>query len=147
MQPQATFIDQVRQATRGFSDANQAGNAQYHPFLGCVSGPDEGAMGVHFVNLGFVGDGELDVNRPEALIYEPTSAGLRLVGVEDIVVADTWNAAHAQPPVLGGHVFEFNESPNRYRLPAFYDLHVWAWKENPRGAFAEWNPRVSCEGL
>ena len=24
------------------------------------------------------------------------------------------------------------ESPNRYGLPAFYTLHVWAWKEARR---------------
>jgi hypothetical protein len=36
-------------------------------------------------------------------------------------------------------------APNRYGLPAFYELHVWAWKTNPSGMFADWNPRVSCE--
>ena len=30
-------------------------------------------------------------------------------------------------------------------LPAFYELHVWAWKANPRGAYADMNPSVSCE--
>jgi hypothetical protein len=24
-------------------------------------------------------------------------------------------------------------------------LHVWAWRENPNGAFADWNTRVSCD--
>jgi hypothetical protein len=24
-------------------------------------------------------------------------------------------------------------------------LHVWAWKSNPRGAFADMNPNVTCE--
>jgi hypothetical protein len=24
-------------------------------------------------------------------------------------------------------------------------LHVWAWKENPNGAFVNWHPKVSCE--
>jgi hypothetical protein len=24
-------------------------------------------------------------------------------------------------------------------------LHVWAWKTNPRGAFADMNPNVTCE--
>ena len=31
-------------------------------------------------------------------------------------------------------------------LPAFYELHVWAWRDNPKGVFADWNTRVSCEG-
>ena len=30
-------------------------------------------------------------------------------------------------------------------IPAFYALHVWAWKQNPHGAFVDWNPNVSCE--
>ena len=30
--------------------------------------------------------------------------------------------------------------------PAFYELHVWAWRDNPSGVFVDWNPRVSCEG-
>ena len=38
-----------------------------------------------------------------------------------------------------------SSSPNRFRLPAFYELHVWASKHNPRGVFADFNPRVSCE--
>jgi len=32
-------------------------------------------------------------------------------------------------------------------LPAFYSLHVWAWKENPFGAFVNWHPNVSCEAF
>jgi hypothetical protein len=23
-------------------------------------------------------------------------------------------------------------------------LHVWVWKHNPSGMFADWNPQVSC---
>jgi hypothetical protein len=23
--------------------------------------------------------------------------------------------------------------------------HVWAWRENPHGTFADFNPRVSCD--
>ncbi|HEX2339612.1 MAG TPA: hypothetical protein VHI98_03955 [Vicinamibacterales bacterium] len=34
--------------------------------------------------------------------------------------------------------------PTRYGPDSFYELHVWAWKNNPRGTFAEWNPNVSC---
>jgi hypothetical protein len=43
-----------------------------------------------------------------------------------------------------GQVFHYTASPNRYGIPAFYALHVWAWKENPNGTFADWNPKVSC---
>jgi hypothetical protein len=140
------FVEQVREATTSFQDVRQAVAAGYEQFLGCVSGPQEGAMGVHFVNAALVGDGELDTDHPEALVYESKDGRLRLLAVEYIVVADAWHAHHALPPVLNGQVFQYNSSPNRYGLPAFYELHVWAWRDNPHGAFVDWNPRVSCEG-
>jgi hypothetical protein len=141
-----TLVEHVRQATRQFADVRNAIAAGYAPFLGCVSGPQEGAMGVHFVNSTLVGDGELDADHPEALIYEPANGALMLVGVEFLVLADSWDARHAEPPVLEGQAFQYNGSPNRFGLPAFYELHVWASRDNPHGAFVDWNPRVSCEG-
>ena len=29
---------------------------------------------------------------------------------------------------------------------AHFELHVWAWRDNPNGAFVDWNNKVSCEG-
>ena len=141
--PAPTFADTVRQATEQFKDVKKAtGYALLH---GCVSGPQEGAMGIHFANGGLVGDGTLDALHPEALLYEPKDGNLQLVGVEYVVIAEGWNAAHQTPPVLMGQLFNYVGAPNRYGLPAFYELHVWAWKSNPAGMFADWNPRVSCE--
>jgi hypothetical protein len=142
----AKLVELVRNATRQFIDVNVATAADYHPFLGCVSGPDHGAMGVHYVNGALVGDGEIDASRPEALIYEPWEGRMRLAGVEFIVDAATWLAHHDDPPVLEGQVFQLVNSPNRYGLAAFFELHVWAWRDNPNGAFVDWNTRVTCEG-
>jgi hypothetical protein len=142
----AKLVQLVRDATRQFIDVNVATAAGYEPFLGCVSGPDHGAMGVHYVNSALVGDGEVDASRPEALIYEPSKEGLRLVGVEFIVDAATWLAHHNTPPVLEGQVFQIVTSPNRYALPTQFELHVWAWRHNPNGAFVDWNTRVTCDG-
>ena len=103
-------------------------------------------MGVHYGNGDLVGDGEIDASKPEALIYEPTPEGLRLVGVEFVVIAETWLVNHHSSPVLEGQTFQFIDSPNRYNLPAHFELHVWAWRENPNGAFVDWNNRVTCEG-
>ncbi len=141
------LVQLVRQATRQFIDVNNAGPAGYGPAFGCVSGPDHGAMGIHYVNGALVGDGEIDVAHPEALIYEPVGDRRRLVGVEFIVDAATWLAAHNNtPPTLEGQDFQFVPSPNRFNLPSFFELHVWAWRFNPNGAFVDWNNKVTCEG-
>ena len=47
-----------------------------------VTGPEVGAMGVHYINLALAGDGEVDATRPEAQIYEPSGDGMRLAGAE-----------------------------------------------------------------
>src|SRR5579872_2734806 len=108
------LVHQVRNATQKFIDVNAATAAGYAPFLGCVTGPDHGAMGVHYVN-GALLNGVLDVSQPQALIYEPSDDGMRLVGVEYIIFADAWLASHNNtPPVLDGQVFQFVGSPNRF---------------------------------
>jgi hypothetical protein len=143
LKPAITFPEMVRQVTAQFKDVRKAdGYALLH---GCVSEPQEGAMGIHFANGGLVGDGKLDVQHPEALLYEPKDGKLQLVGVEYIVIADDWNAHNKTPPVLMGQLFNYSGAPNRFGIPAFYELHVWAWKSNSDGMFADWNPRVSCE--
>ena len=142
----AKLVQVVREATQQFIDVNNAG-PDYIPLFGCVSGPDHGAMGIHYLNLALVGDGEIDEAHPEALIYEPVGNKRRLVGVEYIVDAATWLAAHnGAPPMLEDQAFQFVNSPNRYGIPAFFELHVWAWRDNPNGAFVDWNNKVTCEG-
>jgi hypothetical protein len=142
----ARLVQIVRDATRQFINVNGATAAGYQPFLGCVSGPDHGAMGQHYVNGALVGDGELDATKPEVLVYEPTEGGgLKLVAVEFVVIAADWLAHHDTPPVLEGQTFLLVDSPNRYGLPAHFELHVWAWRDNPNGAFVDWNNQVTCE--
>ena len=127
------------------NDAIAAGYAQ---FQGCVSGQDEGAMGVHYVKFDLFDDW-LEVDHPEALVYEPKQGRLHLVAVEYITPAAAWQGSHAPgvQPDLMGHLFHFAPANNRYGPDAFFELHVWAWKDNPRGAFADWNPNVSCAGF
>lgn len=141
------LVDKVRDATAQFQDINAAIAAGFVRGTPCVSGPDFGAMGVHFVLPSRIANGVLSADQPEALIYEPLSNGsLRLVGVEFIVLASVWTTQHpgAGPPALDGQLLNFVNAPNRYGLPAFYELHVWAWAQNPVGSFADWNTRVSC---
>lgn len=143
--PAAGLVAAVRTATERFRSVDAARAAGYGLFHGCVSGPQEGAMGIHLVNGDLVGDGALDAALPEALLYEVRNGRYELLGVEYVVIAEAWHARNVAPPVLMGQLFNYVGSPNRYGIPAFYELHVWAWKANPSGAFADWNPTVSCE--
>lgn len=139
------LLEAVRQATARFRDVNNATAAGYAQFQGCVSGPQEGAMGVHYANSTLFDD-KVDVAQPEVLVYEPKNGRLHLVAAEYVAPADAWNATHedSDKPNLMGHLFHFTPGPNRYGADAFYELHVWAWKDNPNGSFADWNPAVSC---
>jgi hypothetical protein len=94
-------------------------------------------MGVHYVNPTLIGD-SVDIKHPQAIMYEPKADGkMELIAVEYITTK--------RPASLGGQLFNFSGAPNRYGLGPFYELHVWAWKQNPHGAFADMNPAVSCE--
>ena len=138
----------VREATERFKDPAVAEAEGYKLQFGCVSGGDYGAMGLHFVNGDLVGAGVLDASRPQIVIYEPLPNGrLRLIGADYLLIADAWNSKHAGPPELMGQLFHLFESPNRFGLPNFYTLHVWAWKDNPTGTFVNWHANVSCDAF
>ncbi len=143
----ATLVQLVRDGTKKYIDVNAATAAGYGPFLGCVAGNDHGAMGVHYVNGTLLGDLTLDLAQPEALIYEPSNGKMTLVGVEFILDSATWLAKNNNtPPVLDGQVFNFVDAPNRFNIPSFFELHVWAWRDNPQGSFVDWNNAVTCDG-
>lgn len=142
---QSALIRIVREATERYKDVSAAEADGYALQFGCVSGPDAGAMGLHFVNGTLVNAGVIDATRPQIVIYEPTaSGGLKLIGADYLVLADAWDKKNQGPPELMGQLFHYFEAPNRFGLPAFYTLHVWAWKDNPNGAFVNWHPDVSC---
>jgi hypothetical protein len=126
---QNALVKAVRDATSRFERVTSvAGPGEgYELAFGCVSGGEFGAMGMHYVNMALVGDGDVDVNQPEIVLFEPTpGGGIRITGADYLVYAVDWDAKHTAPP-------------------AFYTLHVWAWKNNPNGTFVNWNPDVSCD--
>ena len=141
------LLKAVREATQDFHDVRAAMAAGYASLGSCVTGPERGAMGIHYGNGELIADGLVDARAPELLIYERRGGRLHFVGVEFLVLADQWNASHpgGERPVLMGQHFQFVGTPNRYRLPAFYELHVWAWRDNRFGTFVDWNPDVSCD--
>jgi hypothetical protein len=127
----------VRKANDRFQDVAAAKAEGYAP-IPCTSGIEGGAMGIHYVNAAYIKDEAVDLARPEAVMYEPMPDGkLQLIAVEYITPKG--------PATLGGQLFSFTNAPNRYGLPAFYELHVWAWKKNAKGTFADMNPSVSCD--
>jgi hypothetical protein len=143
-------LDSLRAATDQF---HSIATAEQHGYslltdtagIACIDMPGMGGMGVHWANGTLVGDPAIAANHPEALVYAPGPDGtLTLAAVEYVVLKDAWDATHAKPPKLYGHVFNFNDAPNRFGLPPFYSLHVWAWKANEAGTFAPWNPLVTC---
>jgi hypothetical protein len=140
------LVKLVRESTVRFRDPASAEAEGYKLMFGCVSGPDAGAMGLHYVNMDLVGDGLLDATRPEIVIYEPLPGGRRrLIGADYLITAEAWHAKNAGPPQIMGQLLHLFEAPNRFGLPAFYTLHVWAWKESPTGTFVNWHHNVSCD--
>jgi hypothetical protein len=137
----------VRRATSQYRDLDRAIDAGYVQFFGCVHEPLSGSMGTHFVNAALVSDSSVDATKPEALMYETKANGkLELTGAEYVVFQEAWDAANAAPPELFGQTFNLVPEPNRYGIPAFYELHAWAWKTNPTGSHMDWNPKVICTG-
>jgi hypothetical protein len=125
----------MRQATDRYHNLKAAiddGFVLLHP---CEVRPDEGPVGIVYVNFTRVLDGVIDPALPDALIYEPKPNGReKLVGVEFAVLA----SAGQSPPTYLGNVFQLEEEFG------VFALHAWVWKTNPEGLFAETNPRVSC---
>jgi hypothetical protein len=144
-----TLLKKVRDATERFQNVEVAEADGYQLLFGCVSGDSAGAMGLHYVNMDLVNKGEVKLNHPQIVIYEPTSDGrVRLTGADYLILAQGWDQNHpGNPPQLMGQLFHLFDAPNRFGLPAFYTLHVWAWKDNPNGAFVNWHPNVSCESF
>jgi hypothetical protein len=136
----AKQLDVVKSATARFKDVKKAEAAGYVPTSDCVTGRG-GAMGVHYLNGALIGDPKLDLRKPELLLYEPQGDGsMKLVGVEWMVLEN----GQAKPPRIMGRRFDGPMDHNG-TAPMHYDLHVWTVRKNPRGTFAQYNRRVSCD--
>ena len=91
-------------------------------------------MGIHYVNPTLVGDDKVFPAAPELIVYEPTKHGrLRMVAARVRRRPGGLGRHAPSAPKLFGREFELVEEGNRYGLPAFYELHAWLWKHNPRG--------------
>ncbi len=146
-------LESVRAALDKYKDPIVAVHDGYLSTLGCIEYPKgmsdggmqyvPGGMGVHFLNLGFIGP-TLDPAKPQVLIYQPVGDKLRLVAAEWFVPLQ---AAGAERPKIFGKELEGPMEGHQPVMPAglhHYDLHVWLWKDNPAGVFSPTNPAVKC---
>ena len=166
----AEELEIARTATEKYRNVAVAIAEGYIPTSGCVTAedegedPSEGVMGIHFTDVEKDGndsfDQILDVREPEMLLYVPdamTPGGLRLVAIEysapALVQEQEWRGPNPPPedvdpaPELFDHVFN---GPMRGHDPLeiqpwHYDMHVWAYSDNPSGTFAQFNPREDCD--
>ena len=108
---------QVRAANDRFKDVAVAVSEGYAP-IPCPSGADGGATGVHNVKASLIGE-SVDIKQPQAIMYESkVDDKMELIAVEYITTKG--------PASLERQLFNFTGLPNRYGLPPFYELHVWA---------------------
>lgn|SRR5688572_2699385 len=138
---QKQAIAAVRNATNKFHDfewatsANGGGYTQQFP-AGCAA-IATGAQGVHYLNPSLAADPAIDLLRPELLMYEPGPNGqMKFVGVD--YVTPLPNPPGTPPQLLGVDFAPLGAPLN------VWALHIWAWRPNPDGMFAMWNPNVSC---
>lgn len=127
-------LAQVRRATAAYHNIDAAEAAGYHEFLDCFDKPGVGGMGQHYANVSLI-DGIADANEPEVLVYEVTSHGPKLAGVEYVIPQSAWTSA--DPPRLFGTAFDRNDTLE------IWALHAWIWQPNPSGIFTGFNPSVS----
>ncbi|ACL65101.1 conserved hypothetical protein [Anaeromyxobacter dehalogenans 2CP-1] len=144
----------ARAASARYHDVAVAEAEGFAPLSPCVASP-AGAMGIHYINLARLLDPSIEADAPEALLYLPTADGLALVGVEYVLPifhdGAPWigstppDAADVPPrPSLFGQAFQGPMEGHGPGEPWHYDLHVWIWRNNPAGTFAQWNPALSC---
>lgn len=162
----------VRAATARFQDVRVAIAEGYvrDPMDVCDTAPmmgrpaNLGSMGIHYFRPDLLGITEppnprvngkgthTDFLKPGILIYEPRADGsLELVAVENLVFRWAWHeAGNTQPPSFHGVPYDLMEDDpstkvdEAHMFEPHYDRHVWLFRDNPNGMFAQFNPKVSC---
>lgn len=146
-------LQEVRDGLEQYKDPIKAIYDGYLSTVACIAYPEgategsmqyvAGGMGVHFINMGNVGP-ELDIAKPQVLIYEPVGDKLELVAAEWFMPAAIAGDSH---PAIMGHELQGPMEGHEPLMPAemhHLDLHVWLWKENPAGVFSPTNPNLTC---
>ena len=171
--PGEPTLDEVRAATARFQNVKVALAEGYvrDPTDMCDVAPMMGrpaalgGMGIHFFRPDLLGikappnprvDGNgthTDFRKPAILIYEPREDGtLELVAVENLVFRTAWHeAGNKGLPTFHGveydHMFDDAKTPidEAHNFEPHYDRHVWLYRPNANGMFAQFNPTVTCK--
>ena len=166
-------LNAVRAATERYRDVNTAIADGYirDPMNVCAAAeimgkPAElGVMGIHYFRpdlLGITGPPNprvsgtgthTDFTKPSILIYEPQAdESLQLVAVENLVFIKAWEAAgNVAPPSFQGVPYDkMVDDPataldEAHMFEPHYDRHVWLYRDNPNGVFAQFNPNATCK--
>jgi hypothetical protein len=151
--PATADLDAARAALAKYTDPIAAVRDGYFSTVACIDFPEAttdgpveypaGAMGVHFLNASYIGP-KLDPTKPQILIYEPVGGKLVLAGAEWFVPLQV---AGNTPPSIFGRQLAGPMDGHEPIIPAslrHYDLHVWLWKDNPKGMFTSTNSAVKC---
>lgn len=132
-------VERLRVATNPYHDVKVAQTAGYPTALpACVADSTMGGMGRHYLDRASY-DEKLDVAHPEMLIYAPSGTGKpdQLAGVEYVIPFRLLPSTE-KPPRL------FGQELKRHEEFKYWYLHVWAWKKNSAGLFADWDPSIRC---
>lgn len=137
--PQASSeLTRLREVTRPYQNLDAAVAAGYpREVKDCIVHEHHGAMGYHHLNrTNIVRD--ISVEHPQFLLYERMPNGqYRLNGVEFIIPFRLWPRDTVAPVFMG----QTMKTEDNFK---YWYLHVWAWRDNPNGVFADFDPTVQC---
>jgi hypothetical protein len=166
-----SVLTAIREATERFRDVEVALEEGYirDPsgmcFVPAMEGQPQqlGGMGIHYFRPDLLGITKADPRvagtgthtdfmEPGLLLYEPQADGsLELIAIENLVFAESWKAAGntGTPSFFGNEYYAMHDNPHTaadeaHGFAPHYELHMWLYRENPSGTFAQFNPAVSC---
>jgi hypothetical protein len=144
----------ARDALAKYADPLVAVRDGYFSTVACVDFPHRGkdgpvdytpgAKGIHFLKPAHIGP-QLDPAKPQVLLYEEVDGKLKLTGAEWFMPVA---AAGGKAPAIFGQTLAGPMDGHEPIMPAalrHYDLHVWLYKDNPRGMFTSTNAAVKCD--
>ncbi|MFD6878038.1 MULTISPECIES: hypothetical protein [unclassified Streptomyces] len=134
--------------TAKYVDERQALKDGYVPHgEACMNNPfGAGAMGYHYVKQ--ANWGSTDPAKPTALLYstEKDRHGRRTLQTVEWMATDRDQDLKTTDdrPSMFGLPFDGPMPGHWAGMPKHYDLHMWAYKDNPAGRFHNWNTALKC---